>query len=441
MRNTLDTMQSDFEAAVVPLDQSLADWVVVSGRGIQLFNSFTQHKTTDTTVGDTNDDSSLGVCTLYKDSAASIALTSADSGTQPGSVACVLNKKTLAGSERGTAASGVYNRDQIKRTITLLPTAANSFSYSSRTLLETQSYSKNGAGVGYNYVTLNGNTPIGTTATGKLSYVLNGVNVTSATISGFMPARVDDSGEAVTDREAWNIRYATTAETGGVTKYAFSGKVDGEKNGVSVGAVSVNEGSYVRAFIDAGQYRMKEGSLSITVKAGTSSVTGALALSQFSKDRNGNRYLPTNAKFTGNFTSTKGDSFDGTISVQATNYKNFDSTATQSASNYATGSASFSGKLKVTGLKPLSVTFARRITGYKKTEYNGTYSDSVNQISFSGDNSTSRKIALSSSAGILLTWVDDAAFLDVFKNNSKVALINMNTHIINYVDGSFETFK
>lgn len=441
LRTTLDTMQSDFDAAVAPLDQSLADWVVVSGRGIELFNNFAQRKSSDTTVGNLNDDRALGACRLYKDAAATIPAVAADMGKRPGSVACVLNKKTVAGSERSTSATGVYNRDQITRGITLVPTGTNAFSYTSRTLRETQSYLKYGNGVGYNYTTLAGNTQIGSSATGTVAYTLSGTDVTSATISGFMPARVEDNGVALTDREAWNISYAVKAEAGGVTKYSFSGKVDAQKNGVSLGAVTVNDGTYVRAILAGGEQRMTEGSLSVGVKAGTTSVTGTLALSKFSADRNGNRYLPTVAKFTGNFTNTKGDSFNGTLSAQATNYAKVDSVAPQSASNYATGSAAFNGKLTVVGLKPLVVTFSARATGYKKSEFNGTYSDSTNQINFSGDNSLPQKVLLSSSSGVSLTWVDGANYLDVFKNNTKVGLINVGTSIINYTDGSFETLK
>jgi hypothetical protein len=425
LRNTLDTMQADFDAAVAPLDQSLADWVVVSGNGIELFNNFAQKKTTDTTVGNLNDDSTLGACRLYKDAAATTPMIAADSGKRPGSVACALNRKTVAGSERSTAASGVYNRDQITRVITLVPTGTTSFSYTSRTLRETQSYLKNNKGVGYNFIPLAGSTLIGSAVTGSVSYTLAGTTVTSATINGYMPARVEDNGTALTDREAWSISYAAKAESGGVTKYTFSGKVDAEKNGASVGAVTVNEGTYVRAIVSGGEHRITEGSLSVGVKAGSSSVTGTLAL----------------AKFSGNFTNSKGDSFNGTLSAQATNYNKIDSVAPQSASNYATGSAAFSGKLIVVGLKPLVVTFAARATGYKKSEFNGTYSDSTNQINFSGDNSLPLKVALSSSSGIKLTWVDGESFLPVYKNNTKVGLINVGTSIINYADGSFETLK
>lgn len=441
LRNTLDTMQSDFDAAVAPLDQSLADWLVLSGDGIALFNNFAQKKSSDTTVGNLNDDSALGACRLYKDAAATMPLSAADSGKRPGSVACILNKKTVAGSERSTAASGVYNRDQITRTITLVPGDISNFNYTSRTLRETQSYLKDSRGVGYNFATLDGNTAIGGTATGSVSYILAGASVISASINGYMPARVGDNGTALTDREAWNISYTARPEGGGITKYSFSGKVDAQKSGASLGAVTVNDGSYVRASFTGGDRRMTEGSLSIGVKAGSSAVTGTLALSKFSTDRHGNRYLPTLAKFTGNFTNTKGDSFDGAISAELTNYKKVDSVAPQSAANYATGSASFSGKLKVAGLKPLAVTFAARATGYKKSEFNGTYSDSTNQINFSGDNSLPLKVALSSSSGVKLTWVDGANYLDVFKNNSKVGLINVGTRIINYTDGSFETLK
>lgn len=441
MRNSLDTIEADFNNAVAPLDQSLADWVVVSGRGIKLFNDFAQRKSTSTTVGDLGDASSLGACALYKDSAAQIAMTAADAGTAPGSVSCILNKKTLDNSERAASTPGLYDRDQIARTITLISAGSTSFSYTSGTQRETQEYRKDVSGAGYDFSTLSGKTPIGSTASGTLSYAMSGGIVTSATINGDMPARVDANGAALTDRETWSIRYAVTAESGGVSKYAFSGKIDAQKNGASLGAVTVYDTSFVRATSNNDKYRMVEGLLAVGVTAGSSTVKGSLSLSQFSTDRNGNRYLPTNLKFIGSFTNTRSESFDGTITMQALNYKAVDSVAPQSASNFATGSVSFSGKLKASNLKPLTVTFALRNTGYKTTEYNGTYSDDANLISFNGDNSLPRTIYLASSSGISLKWVDGATFLDVFNNNSKVALINVGTKVITYSDGSFETLK
>lgn len=433
-------MKSDFNNATAPLDQSLADWVVISGRGIRLFNAFAQRRGTDTSFGDINDASSIGTCTLYKDSNAQIRLTAADAGVTPGSAVCVLNKKTVAGSERASATSGLFDRDQITRAIVLLPTSGTSFSYTAMTLRETQEYGKDASGGATNIVSI-GTAQIGSNATGTVSYALSAGEVTAAAINGYMPARVDDDGMALTDYEAWAINYNVTTESGGVNKYAFSGSIDARKNGASLGAVSIDNTSYVRATNNKGKYHVTEGLLSVGVSAGSSTVKGSLSLNSLSTDLKGNHYLPTYVKFSGSFTNQNGASFNGAITMLVLNYKNYDRAAPQSASNYPTGNVSFTGNLKVSGLKPLAVTFAARNTGYQKAEYNGTYSDQDNLISFSGDNSLPRMVNLSASSGISLKWVDGASYLDVFQNNSKVALINVQTKVINYADGSFETFK
>jgi len=440
LRHSLDTIQADFNAAVAPLDQSLADWVVVSGRGIKLFNAFAQNKSNATTVGNIDDTTSLGACTLYKDSAAQVAMTSADVGTAPQSVSCILNKKTVAGSEQTSGTPGYYTRDQITRVITLLPSGSSGFTYSGSTQRETQQYQKNGSGAAINVVKLNSSL-VGSTVAGVLTYTMNGNVVSNAMIVGFMPARVDDSGAALTDRENWNIAFSETEGSNGTHWYNFSGSIDAQKNGASLGTVSVNDGSYAHVTISNGKYRMMDGMLSISAAAGSSIIRGALTLNNFTTDRNGNRYLPTYAQFIGKFNNTRGEYYKGTLTLQAQNYSSIDSTAPQSASNYATGSVAFNGELSITGLRPLTVTFAARNTGYKVAEYNGTYSDSSNFISFDGNNSLPLTVNLSSSTGISLKWVDSEKFLDVFQNNSKVALINVSTKVINYVDGSFETLR
>jgi hypothetical protein len=441
LRNSLDTMRSDFDTAVAPLDQSLADWVVVSGRGIKLYNAFVQNRATDIAVGDINDPSSLGACTLFKDTSATLAMTAADIGSvTPKSVACTMTKKVLASSERPAASIARYDRDQISRIITLVPAGSANFSYTSSTQREVMEYQKDANGAPYNATSL-GSSQIGGSATGTVLYTMSGNSVTSAAINGYMPARVDDAGAALTDFEAWNIDFGTTPEADGIVKYTLSGKIDARKNGASLGAVSLGNTSFVRATTANGKYRVTEGLLSISVTAGTSTANGTLYLNKFAVDRNGNRYLPTNIEFTGNFSNTRSESFKGTLKVQATNYKEVDSVAPQSPTNFVTGSVSFSGELKITGLHPLAVTFAARATGYKTDEYNATYSDGANFISFDGNNSLPHAIIIASSTGIRMKWVDGAAFLDVFKNNSKVALLNVGTKVINYVDGSFETLN
>lgn len=441
LRNSLDAMKADFDSAVSPLDQSLADWVVVSGRGIKLYNDFIQKKSTAITVNDGTAASALGSCTLYKDLAATVAMTNSDvSSVTPKSVSCTLNGRIVEGSERNSASSGLYTRALIGRSITLAPAAGSNFAYTAQTLRYSQEYQKDQPGP-YNIRTLSGATSIGSTASGTISYTMNGSAVTTALIEGTMPARTDAGGVALTDYETWRIHTVTTAEAGGINNYAFSGTVGAVKNGAPLGSAKIADTSFIRATTSGGTYRVIEGKLGIEVATASSTVSGTLALSKFDTDKHGVRYLPNYAQFTGSFTNSRMESFNGVITAEVSNYKNYDSAAPLSATNFVLANASFKGNLKIVSRPALAVTFAARSTGYKIAEFNATYNDGANTISFDGNNSLPYTLHIASATGITVTMVDGDKYPGVFKNDTRIARINTSTRIINYIDGSFETLN
>jgi len=270
---------------------------------------------------------------------------------------------------------------------------------------------------------------------------MNGNTVTSALIEGTMPARTDASGVVLTDYETWRIKTSTTAEAGGINNYAFSGTVSAVKNGTTLGSVKIADTSFFRASNSGGTYRVTEGKLDIEIATASSTVNGTLYLSKFDTDKHGNRYLPNYAQFTGSFTNSRSENFNGVITAEASNYKNYDSAVTLSATNFVLANASFKGSLKIVSRPTLAVTFAARTTGYRINEFNATYNDGTNAISFDGDNSLPRTIHIASATGVTVTLVDGAKYLDVYKNNGKTALINTGTRMINYIDGSFETLN
>ncbi len=440
LRHSIDTMKADFDNAVAPLDQSLVDWVELSGRGIKLFNNFVDHKSRLTTVTDGSGEAALGSCTLFKDDAGLVAMTSSDVlRVLPRSVGCTMTAKTVPHTER-TVGTNLYSRDQINRVITLTSNGSSAFSYTAKTQRLTQQYKKTAQGTSYAFTTQSSKV-IGSVANGTIAYTLNGDAVTSAAIGGYMPGRTDADGIAITDREAWDVKFSITPESGGVNKYALSGSIDAQKGGVSLGAVVLRNTSFVRAISSDGDYRVLEAKLAVGVTAGSSAVDGVLYLNQFGTDKYGNSYAPAYAQFSGEFTNTRGESFKGVITAEVLNYKNVDSLAPSSPSNFTTDSMAFSGTLKISQRPALTVTFAKRSTGYQSDEFNASYNDGSNVISFDGNNSLPRALNISSATGINVKWVEGATFLDVFKNNTKAALLNLKTKTINYADGSFETFN
>jgi hypothetical protein len=442
LRTSLDTMQTEFETAVAPLDQSLADWVVLSGQGIKLFNNFVQKKSSLFKLVEGPDDEAPGICTLYKDNNATVAMTAADVGrVTPQSVSCALTGMTLAASEKPAAQANLFVRDQIVKSIVLTPGGTGNFSYRALTQRVNQQYRKTAQGEAYAVQALAPAATIGLAASGNLSYTMQGDDIHTASISGYMPARTDDKGVAITDREAWRLAFTTTRESALVTKYAFNGHIDALRGGASLGAVDLGNESFVRVSTAGGKEQVIEGKLALGATAGRTTVNGTLALSKFSTDKKNARYVPTLAQFTGGFTSTRGESFTGTVTLNLLNYKAYDNALPLSATNFPTSSAAFSGSLKIISRPTLAVTFAARAVGYQRTEFNATYNDGKNFIIFTGDNSLPRAINITSASGVRVKLVDNVKTVDVFKNNNKVAQMNLNNMLITYIDGSFETLK
>ncbi|MBV6320319.1 hypothetical protein [Duganella violaceipulchra] len=441
LRNSLNALKADFDTALSPLDQNLADWIVVSSSGIKLYDDFIQKKSTAFSVKDGHPWAPLGSCTLYKDAAATVAITSRDvTSVTPKSVSCTMSDAIVAGSERKSASSGLYTRVVIGKSITLAPAASGSFAYTTQTQRFSQEYRKDQYGL-YDFRNLSGQTPIGSAARGTIGYKMNGDLVATALIDGTMPARTDAVGAVLTDYETWHIKAATTAEAEGITNYAFSGTVSAVKNGTALGTVKLADTSFVRAVVSGDSYRVLEGKLAIDVATANSTVSGILSLSKFDTDKYGNRYQPNYAQFTGSFTNSRAESFNGVITVAVANHKNYDSAAPLSASNFILANVSFKGSLKIVSRPALAVTFAGRTTGYNSAEYNGSYNDGANVIAFEGNSAPPGTVRIASATGVTVTLVDGAKYIDVYKNNSKTALINTSTGMINYIDGSFETLN
>lgn len=434
-------IKADFQAATAPVDQDLANWIVVSAHGIKLFNDFASGKSTRVTIDHGTNVGEYAFCTLYKDASASVAMAPADTGVRPGSVFCYVGKKALGYTEKATAIAGQYTRSQVSKTILLKAGAGTSFSYEARTLMGSEQYSKDDAGQESDFLMLANPSTIGQVATGNISYVMGANMVSSATIAGNMPARVDFWGTPYTDHESWNINLAVTEEAGDVQKYALSGQISAFKGSDALGAVTLRPGTFVKLSKASGKQLVSEVKLMLTVASPDSSVDGTLSLRNFSTDKTGGRYIPAKVQFIGVFTNPDAEYFNGTFTTEVFDYAKYNSGAALSAANFLAGSASFTGTLKLSKRPTLTLSLSVRETGFKKTEFNGSYTDGSNVISIDGNNARRATVNIHSSAGISLRLVDGLGTANVMRNSSKVAVLNMLSGMIDYVDGSFESVK
>lgn len=441
LSNSADAMKADFDSAVSPLDLNLANWISVSLSGIKLYDDFVQKRSTAITVRDTHSGASMGGCTLYKDAAATAAMTSRDvSSVTPQSVSCTMSGAAIKGSERKSASSGLYTRTLISKSITLAPAGSGNFAYTTQTMRFSQEYQLDWYGPS-NFRVLNDQTPVGSAARGTIGYRINGDIVAAAQIDGTMPAHTDAAGAVLSDYETWHVKASTTAQAAGINNYALSGSISAVKNGAALGTVKLADTSFIRASVSGNAYQVAEAKLDIEVTTANNTVSGTLSLNKFDTDKYGSHYQPTYTQFSGSFTNSRAENFNGVFTVEVSNYKNYDSWAPQSATNFTPTNTSFKGSLKIVGRPVLTVAFTDRTTGYQTAEYNGTYNDGANVITFDGTTAPPKTTHIASATGVTVTLVDGVKLIDVFKNNSKTAQINTSTKTINYIDGTFETLN
>jgi hypothetical protein len=448
-------LKSDFDAAIVPVDKSLADWMLISERGIVFLNDYVAGKTLSNYVTFQSNSLSyeyfsptLGGCTIYADAAFTIPV---NKPSEAKGVACSLTPRNSYVSGTYNQNGGSYTYLGMTKSIRLVPVSGSTtnFTYMSRTRVQTTQYTYSNiypytstSTPATGYVSVGDYGPTGF-ANGTVSFVMSGTALTGATIKGFMPARTNDAGVAITDQEAWNVSYARTLEADKVTyKYALSGDITALKGGATVGSIALQDGSFIRAISDKGVQDVKQVNLALTVASKNSKVVGNLSLNDFSANKKGNNVIPTSLKFTGSFSNAGAEFFNGTLTAKTSNYASYDDNVAESATNFMKASVAFTGIAKIPNRPDLSLTLSARNTAFESYAYSGQYDDGTNTILVnSADVTGARTVDVFSANGVSMQFIPGVNKVDVKKNNSIIASFNQSAGIINYTDGSFESLK
>lgn len=440
-----DALQKDLQVAIAPLDNDLANWIVLANNGMVLYADFMASRS-----GNTTSVPGLGICGVASDMAGDILATAPANAT---SVACHLERTQVPGSEvPDLTKQRTYTSQQFTKSILLLPInkSTQNFTYNSRARMETAHYNKDGLGNKINITRDAKRTTIGTygptdRASGTISFGFSGSSVNSTEIHGFMPARTDGMGVAITDKEEWNLSYLRTVETGGDFKYALSGNLTSYKGGAPISSVTLRAGSLFRVELVNGEIfyeKVKEINLDLAIATSQSSVDGLLALSNFSNDKSGSSFIPTDLKFVGKLTNDSSEFFNGTLTVKLPNYAAYNGNATDTATNFLNTEASFVGIFKIAGRPDLTLTLTGASPAFNSTDYGVQYTDGTNTITIVGNESPgAQKLKISSADGISVQFVGTEDSADLMRNSNKIATFNRSTGIISYIDGSFESLK
>ncbi len=409
--NSVNVLKANFDAAIAPLDQDLADWVLISDSGVTMFNNYASNGNVGASnIRIFNNGNLVGRCFLYSDAASTTEVTG---NADANNVFCRLAKVRISNSPL----------KEFTKTIKLTPTGATSFSYAARARLETNDVPAT----------------TGIAGIGTVSFAKTGSTTTAITIAGDMPARTDNTGVAITDKETWNVNFVRTLEADNVTtNYALAGGITAYKDGAMLSEITLKNGSFIRALEQAPQ----EVQLLLDVTGNGSKVAGTLYLATPTADKLGLNIIPTVARFTGSFSNGGIEFFNGALTATVFNYASYDRNAVNSAANFLNASVAFAGVAKIPGRPDLTLTLSATQPAFGKKAFSGQYSDGSNVILINSTNVTGvRIIDILSSNGVAMQFVDGVNQANVKKNNSIIATFNQSNGIINYVDGSFESLK
>jgi hypothetical protein len=432
-----EAMKADFDKAIAPLDQNIIDWLQVSRTGLDHLRSFQAGATYNSAVY-MYDHGYYSSCIVYSSPSETLEARAAE---EVDHISCnriqnITDNWIWNGSD--------YELQIIIERISITPVPGSSTSYTYRSRASKRT-------MGYWASETDTESPIGdygntdNIADGTIEYAQSGALVSKLAVSGKLLARYDRSGVAITDHELVNLSATRSAEGGNVYKYALSGELASVKGAVQVGKVSIKPGSFARikelAEGKSNHRSIKEVALLISAESGGSKVDGALALSKPMGDKNGRAYKATSLTFSGSLASNKTEFFSGILSYEQTGYDKYDVRRAESASNFTTKNVALSGTLNILNRPQLSLALSTNQTAFQRSSASGQYKDGSATVNVSVSDTSPRVTQIDSTDGVAFKYSAGMATVDVVKDGAKVAVINVNKGVIDYVDGAFESLK
>jgi hypothetical protein len=446
----LDAVRSDFEKAIAPMDKDLLHWSQMVVNGIDRFNKYRAGLITQNVASPTLA-SQADACAIYSDAAATMLATSPANAHY---LSCTYRRGIVPGSTKWNSATEQFRFDEIIDHVVLSPAdVAGKFTYNASLTQEAYAWAYNPSAKYYMYMPVSGVPAkvLGSPGSGRISYTMDGRDVSSINFNGTMPARTTSAGQPMTDYESWNLSAQRTSLGGGLYRYDFGADLKSFLSGAIIGRVTLNPGTFATVALDANGNLavngVKEYRISLTGEAGSSKITGDLDVADGATDKNGKDYQPNRLVFSGSISNGPGTQdqstvFSGTLRVQRFGYAQFDSLQPVSASNFVRDTASLSGTITVPSRPALMVNINASHDAVNNLSVLGQYDDGSNviNVSLTDNGNANRTLKVGSSAGVTFSLYGNNRVADVMKDSSKVGWLDLNASRISYIDGSFESF-
>lgn len=406
---------NSFQSTVLSVDTEFVNWVNASTRAIRYLNAYKNGEKSATNISLAG----IGGCIVY----GADGMTPATGAADAASIGCSINRKDTATDTR------------VVHAISITPSGAGVYSYSTRARRETWDGSK-----WTNYTT------VGDQGTGTIAY-----NAASYSVDGKLPARVDLDGNKLTDYDDVDV-YANMNYDGDMTTYAVRGNAASYLGGSRISRVTIGNDSVLKLKGDTGDQpsvaAAQEVVLSITAESASSKVTGSLSMTGWKNDISGELNVPAVAKFEGAVEEAGKPFFSGTLSYTNSGIEQFDASKAITATNFLSQTASLSGKLAIPNRPSLDLFLSATPLSDGTIDMTVQYDDGSVALNFTGKRSVddeliSANVLSSSGISVMVSAVDVAnkATVDVKKGEVVVGRLNLDTGIINYTDGSFESLK
>lgn len=272
------------------------------------------------------------------------------------------------------------------------------------------------------------------------------------TLTGTMPPSATNifTGAATAGVDTITLSSTKSGSSAANTSYALTG---------SVSATSVASSKPVTFSLDTGSHidvdesnaagtgnKLLAFALVGTARTDATKLTGNLSMSGFTTDKSGTSTVASTVSFTGTLSDTSpsgaGDFLVGKLDATVTGYSNYDVTMLTAGSNYIHGTASFTGTVQAPSRPQLKLVVSGNATGANTGDATVNYSYGTVSITGSGTSSPSAgsSFTLSNQDGITIAADPSNAHQNLI-SKSGVTLGTFSSGVINYADGTSETFN
>lgn len=399
-------------------------------------------------------------CTLYQDSATTVASTSAANANFIGCRATYYIARSVSGATVTTT--------EWRHGFTLTPNADGSFAYSTRARERATSCTSGTCAAPVN-TALQANAYSGT-----LTPTLTGTfgRITGFTIAGDLPAAFAADSNQLVDVDGhltWSLTGTRTIAANNMSSTTFSGQIatlDASNN--TVNTLKVSNGSTTETPISRDEFdnEVEPGSptavspfggtlsgatMTITFTTAAAEFEGTFSATDAAWDASGTALAPTKVTLAGAFRNIeagqKTEFLSGNLSATMTGYDSYNATQDDSATNNYTVAVTFTGKVTAPTRPVLELTASSSLKSDEEDvsavnlQYRSVVAGTPRTVlSVTGTRNSNGVMAFTlneAASNLSLNWVDGASSGNLLHGTTVIGTIDENTKMLTFTNNEF----